>query len=356
MRLELGKRIILALALVVPAALFGGTEAIAQQKGGGTPPPAPGTIYYDGYAKSTANNQYYWYRMRMDGGGGNKALAQYGVPSYQRHGGQHAFLFSDYDYTIPADDEYWAAPDPVVFARVYANGQWQEVRLTSAADPVRQTWDGGPVWGRDGSFVSFVGWEYDADGQTRGGIYVVQVEWVNGVPAAGPPTLVVGADAGNEAGLGWANVYEHDWSPDGTAVVLKSYTVNASGASEWAWYVARFADGGVVTNRLAAASSGGRAEWSPDGGRIAFGGNGVWTIKPDGTNAVRLTAPISTSKETRGHSSPTWSPDGGYLAFTEYVKSGSKETWSVIRIPSAGGTGVKLTADLAGGRGPVWRP
>src|SRR5215203_4683173 len=89
----------LAAVLAVPAPAPG-------QKKGGTPPPpppppAPGTIYFDGYAKSTANNQYYWYRMRMGGDGGAKALTQYGVPSYQKHGGQQAFLFSDYDYSIP---------------------------------------------------------------------------------------------------------------------------------------------------------------------------------------------------------------------------------------------------------------
>jgi hypothetical protein len=325
-----------------------GSPAPAQK--GSTPPPpspAPGTIYFDGYAKSTVNNQYYWHRMRMGGDGGNKALAQSGVPSYLKHGGQQAFLFVDYDYTIPADDDYWTDPDPVVFARVSVNGQWQDVQLTSATDPVRQTWDGGPAWGRDDSFVSFGGWELAADGQTRGGLYVVQIGWVNGVPVAGPPTLVLAADA----------VYDHDWSPDGTAVVFKSYTVNQSGWYDWAWYVARFTGGGVVTNRLTSSLSGGRAEWSPDGRRIAYDRNGVvWTSNPDGTNAVQLTAPVNTNKETRGQDSPTWSPDGAYLVYTEYVKSGGKESWSVIRIPSAGGTGVKLTADLGGGRRPVWRP
>jgi TolB protein len=59
--------------------------------------------------------------------------------------------------------------------------------------------------------------------------------------------------------------------------------------------------------------------WSPKGDKIAYmamderGKFDIWTISPDGTNAVKITQ-LSGSNEY-----PTWSPDGVLVAFVNHV-------------------------------------
>jgi Tol biopolymer transport system component len=76
-------------------------------------------------------------------------------------------------------------------------------------------------------------------------------------------------------------------------------------------------------------------DWSPDGRRIAFAGDGgLWTVDVDGSRAARLLACACDY--------PAWSPDGARIAFTEYAgaaKPGDAPASSSIRI-----------IDLASGR------
>lgn len=98
------------------------------------------------------------------------------------------------------------------------------------------------------------------------------------------------------------------------------------------------------------------AVWSPGGNRIAFSDGAVWTIKPDGTDAVRLTTHTLTSKEERLQGSPSWSPDGAYVAYTLAVLTRSSSKYSVWRIPSGGGNAINLTSDLVRASGSQSRP
>jgi TolB protein len=63
--------------------------------------------------------------------------------------------------------------------------------------------------------------------------------------------------------------------------------------------------------------------WSPKGDKIAYmsmdkrGKFDIWTINPDGTNAVKVTS-LRGSNEY-----PTWAPDGSLLAFVNISRGKS---------------------------------
>jgi imidazolonepropionase-like amidohydrolase/Tol biopolymer transport system component len=84
--------------------------------------------------------------------------------------------------------------------------------------------------------------------------------------------------------------------------------------------------------------------YSPDGQSIAFtsdrgGGDNLWVMKRDGTNAQAVTA-----EKFRLLNSPAWSPDSQYLVgrkhFTSRRSLGAGEMWLYHR---SGGEGVQLT-------------
>lgn len=142
------------------------------------------------------------------------------------------------------------------------------------------------------------------------------------------------------------NLYQHDWSPAGDEVVYTAY----DSVHVRQLYVASFTGVGVLTSHL---TTGTNPAWSPDGSRIAFDRNEIWTIRPDGTGALRHTQ----ASATQGQSSPTWSPDGAYLAFTNASTAKSGKTTSTIqRIAAAGGAATNLTSELTAAYGPHWRP
>ena len=87
-----------------------------------------------------------------------------------------------------------------------------------------------------------------------------------------------------------------------------------------------------------------QARWSPDGKRIAYvsdagGGDNVWVMNADGTDAKAVT-----KEDFRMLYTPTWSPDGQYIAarkhFTGSRSLGSGEIW--LYHASGAGKGVQL--------------
>ena len=87
-----------------------------------------------------------------------------------------------------------------------------------------------------------------------------------------------------------------------------------------------------------------QARWSPDGKRIAYisdagGGDNVWVMNADGTDAKAVT-----KEDFRLLYTPTWSPDGQYIAarkhFTGSRSLGSGEIW--LYHASGAGKGVQL--------------
>ena len=80
-------------------------------------------------------------------------------------------------------------------------------------------------------------------------------------------------------------------------------------------------------------------------GRIAFtDGTGIWTMNPDGTGKVQLTA--------SGDFAPRWSPDGSMIVF-ESTRDGNRE---IYRMNADGTAQTRLTTDPGLDSSPDWSP
>ena len=92
-------------------------------------------------------------------------------------------------------------------------------------------------------------------------------------------------------------------------------------------------------------------EFSPDGGRVAFGSNRsgaseIWLADPDGSNAVQLTSMGAVP------GFPRWSPDGEMVVF----HSNPDGQADVYVIPAAGGRPRNLTTHPATDAFPSFLP
>ena len=138
-----------------------------------------------------------------------------------------------------------------------------------------------------------------------------------------------------------------DWSPDGSKI---AFDTGRDGNNEI--YVMN-ADGSGLVRLTNNTGDDSQAAWSPDGTKIAFMSNRsgtyeVWVMNAsDGTGLTRLT---TTSSSVSGQ--PAWSPDGSRIAFTSN-RNGNYEIYSM----NADGTGViRLTTATGDDSEPAWSP
>jgi hypothetical protein len=324
--------------IAVTAALSLSASAFAQKKtkpggGGGETTPVPaGSIHF---TQSTADGwNYADMTMKADGSAKTQiGLSEQGrpwQPSYQLHGGQRWFLtLLDTDVI---DEEGWMKQD--LFA------------LTAAGDRVRLTddpnlWVDNVRWAKDDSFVSYLGYHLTTEEED---LYVAGVDWSSGSPVVGLPRKVLSTlYPVEEFNLNYLGAYE--WSPAGDEMVYNDIR-------NWDRHevrVARFlADGSVQTRHL---GYGLYPAWSADGNWIAYGGAGIWKIRPDGSGVTQL----STAAFSQQHTDQVWSPDGQHLAFTQSTRTTSTKrgvtsttyTYDILRISANGGTATNLTTDTA---------
>ncbi len=165
---------------------------------------------------------------------------------------------------------------------------------------------------------------------------------------------VMNADGSGQTQLTSASTNDRfpAWSPDGTKIVFES-----DRGDGFNLYVMD-ADGSNVTLVTDDEASDLRPSWSPDGERIAFirtepdfSASHLYTVRPDGTELVRL---IETSSATgTAPSDPSWSPDGTQIAYPGSAPAGVQR---VFVADADGSNAQAITPDSISIEHPSWSP
>jgi serine/threonine protein kinase len=162
-----------------------------------------------------------------------------------------------------------------------------------------------PAFSPDGSYIAF---RSERDG---GGVFVMG--------ASGESVRRL-SDKGQ--------AYHPAWSPDSREVVYTEEGIldprNRRVVRHRLWAV----NTKTLEKRLITTKDAAQPHWSPNGYRLAYWGadetsqRDIWTMTPDGENAVQVTNDIATDWN------PVWSPDGRHLYFVS-DRSGGMQLWRV---------------------------
>lgn len=178
-----------------------------------------------------------------------------------------------------------------------------------------------------------------------------KIAYSRGVPGQRPNLAVANADGTGEMVVVSAPAGSPTWSPDGTRIAYAGETLS-TGTSEI--YVVDAAGGAPA--QLTFDSHSRDPSWSPDGTRIAFvresrppSGMGdfpqddIWTMDPDGTDAVN-----HTNTDGIRDAEPDWSPDGSRIVYYRWDPN-----QLVLLDPDTGGESVLLDSYAVH---PDWSP
>jgi TolB protein len=177
-----------------------------------------------------------------------------------------------------------------------------------------------PTWSPDGSKLAF-----DRSAYQGGGLWTINTD------GSGARQLAMSGSIFTE--------WEPDWSPDGKSIV-------AIGDD----HIATFdATTGAERYRVRVGFGLSDPVWSPDGSRIAIGGQpGVTLLNADGSG-------LRTVGNGWFFSNPAWSPDGRRIAYTrERGASDSEEPQ--LRVVNADGTNDKKLQSNGCPGAPAWSP
>jgi hypothetical protein len=230
----------------------------------------------------------------------------------------------------------------------------------------------GPAWSPTGDRLAFVAegkrgalstrlWVAHPDGSRRRAVTRNDPDWSPGAPSWSPDgtrivferfgsgLATVAADGGRVRRLtddGWDRAPA--WGPDGRIAFSRF-----EGGYSRIYLVA--ADGTGATALTSGAVRDRAPAWSPDGTRIAFARESadrtdIYTMRPDGSDVVRVTAAAA----DESNDDPVWSPDGTEIAYSAWGPYGNDSEIAVID-PATGAVRV-LTGGLGDDRAPAWRP
>ena len=171
---------------------------------------------------------------------------------------------------------------------------------------------------------------------------------------AGVGIFVINVDGTGLAQLTWNTDAMPAWSPDGHRI---AFARNVATWSTAYWDVFVMDADGSNVSRLTTTGGGGNSgfsghpAWSPDGERIAFSSNRIYSqveiyvMNADGSGLTQLTF------DSANDDCATWSPDGASLVFHS-DRSGNYDIW---KMNADGSNLTQLTTDPGADLFPYWR-
>jgi len=233
-----------------------------------------------------------------------------------------------------ANDEYpsWS-PDrsQIVFASDRRGGPYELYKMKAdGSDVVRltnNTQDLTPSWSPDGTQIAFMSYRNAGKG---GDLYLMRAD------GGGVTRLTSSTD----------NDSYPTWHPSGKRIVF----LREGPPPDYKKFVCeRDLVTGKTRQIIGCGQSGGRPEYSPDGGKIVFAADrwgkrrDLCTVNPDGTGLQRLTSTGADDDH------PSWSPDGSKIVFTS-DRSGRFQIWRRHET----GTYTRVATNNAQEHSPEW--
>ncbi len=321
-----------ALAALGATALWAASAQAGKPSGGGGT--GGGTIYF-GYNGGT-------WTMNSDGSG-KTLLPVGGVPSRALHGGQRWFLNIQ---GIPGEFYPNGLQRGEIFA-VRGDGNAAFTRQLTLQADLQPLGDG--QWMPGDAGISWIArrWNTGSSTVVGGGIYRASIVFDSDGNVVGlldqpvAPTVSEALVQGDFQNDVVPNISNHSWAPDGVQCL---YGERSTTAGQWGsvWIADLF--GG---KRFLVTAGGGC--WSPTGDKIAYtGGEGIYTISPDGSAAkLIIRSPGQVGGAAAG---AVWSPTGSHLIHIKRTGSiaDSSVVQNIYRTTATGTGGTDLTGDIAG--------